>query len=127
MVASHVDRMRDALNAGAPGALDGTGDARLAVRIYLALLRQELGFKEKIVPGFLAAMLENPAFMAPVLVFRRELEQLFTRAADPAIARTAMMACEGLVHVRLTDPARDMSAEFVEVTGTLDRLLAGEG
>ena len=126
MVASHIDRLREKLEEAAPGALAGQGEALPAIAAYLRLLGKKMCRPDKAAPGLLGAIMEDPAFLEPLLRFRGEVEALFRRHPDADRARLAFMACEGLAHIRLTDPMREMEADFVTVLGAVARLLGVE-
>jgi len=106
LVAEHVARIRAELESRAPGALSGTAQALPAARCYLEVLYNEVCNPPAGASGIFAAMLEDPAFMQPVLAFRSELRALFARCPDPRRAAIVFLACEGMVHEKLTNPRR---------------------
>lgn len=103
MVAEHVARVRAELESRAPGSLSGTGDALTAACCYLDVLRDEICSQPAGASGIFAAMLEDPVFMEPVLAFRNDLRALFARCPNPRAGAIVFVACEGLMHEKLTD------------------------
>lgn len=103
LIEEHVAEMRRVIEAEAPGAL-AAGDAPAAARAYLRMLRANLCAAEPPPAGVFAAIAEDPEFIAPLRAFRREmLQDVFGRLSDPDRARVVFLACEGLVHLKLTD------------------------
>lgn len=125
VVTDSVDRMRDDLEARAPGALAGSAPALPAACCYLDVLRDKVCTPSAGASGFFAAMLEDPAFMEPVLTFRSELRALFARCPDPRRGAIVFMACEGLVHEKLTAPFRTTEGNHALLLD-LAALLTGE-
>lgn len=125
MVADHVGRVRAELEARAPGALSGAAPALTAALCYLDVLREEMCNTPAGASGAFAAMLEDPAFMEPVLTFRNDLRALFARCPDPRRATIVFLACEGLMHEKLTDAHRPEEGNDT-VLRDLAALLTGE-
>jgi len=125
LVTENVARVRAELEARAPGALAGTAPALPAARCYLDVLSDEICTPPAGASGIFAAMLEDPAFMEPVLAFRGEIRALFARCPDPRRGAIVFLACEGLVHEKLTNPRRDPAANQA-VLRDLKALLTGE-
>ena len=105
LVEEHVEDVRRAMERIAPGCLAG-GDAAGAAHAYLAALREKLTEADPPPAGVFAAIAEDPEFIKPLRDFRAELRALFSHGPNPALAAVVLLACEGLVHVQLTDPQR---------------------
>jgi len=125
MVAEHVARLRAELESRAPGALTGEATALPAACCFLEVLRDEMCSPPAGASGIFAAMLEDPAFMEPVLGFREDLRALFTRCPDPRIGAIVFLACQGLMHEKLTD-SRCPPDRNLALLGDLAALLKGE-
>lgn len=103
LVAEHVDEMRRTMEREAAGAM-AAGDAPAAARAYFRMLRESLCDADPPPSGVFAAIVEDPEFIAPLREFRRTiLRDVFQRLPDPGRATLAFLACEGLVHLKLTD------------------------
>jgi AcrR family transcriptional regulator len=103
LVEDHVEDRRAAIEAHAPGALERQ-DATAAAHGYLAMMRESLCCGEPPPSGVFAAIAEDPEFIAPLRDFRREmLERVFRRLPEPRRAMLLFLACEGMVHLKLTD------------------------
>lgn len=121
LVAEHAVEMQRALVAAC--AADG-GPLDLA-QAYLRIVRAKLD-EACAPPGIFAAIAEDPEFIAPLRAFRQQmLEDVFRRCPDPDLATVVFFACEGLVHIRLTDPQDQDPAVRGRVFETLDGLLEG--
>lgn len=125
MVADHVAAIRAQVESRAPGAFatDQGAPGLPGARAYLQILQAELLSPKPTSQGFLAAMLEDPEFMAPVLDFRRDLRGLFARCPDPASAGIVYLACEGLVHEMLTDPHHHLAPKEPTIFVDLEAML----
>lgn len=126
LVSEHVARVRAELESRAPGALSGTGDPLPAACCYLDVLRAEICSPPAGASGIFAAMLEDPVFMEPVLAFRDDLRALFARCPDPRIGAIVFLACEGLMHEKLTDARRSPEGNDA-LLSDLAALLKGDG
>ncbi len=120
IVAEHVEGMRRALQGDAASAVSPVETARA----YLRIIRAKLDHANPPV-GLFAAIAEDPEFIAPLRDFRQSmLRDVFGRCPDPALAAVAYLACEGLLHIRLTDPQAHDPVERERVFVALDQLLA---
>lgn len=124
MVADHVGRVRAELESRAPGALSGTAEPLPAACCYLEVLRDEMCSPPANAAGIFAAMLEDPVFMEPVLAFRNDVRALFHRCPDPRTAAIVFLACEGLMHEKLTGSRRSPE-QNIAVLADLSALLKG--
>ncbi len=124
LVAEHVEEMRRIIERHAPGAI-AAGDAAAAAHGYLAMLRESLCCTDPPPAGVFAAIAEDPAFIAPVRAFRRlMLDDVFRRLPDPGRATLVFLACEGLVHLKLTDAQGLDGATCEAAIAEMERLLA---
>lgn len=122
LVEDHVTEMRQALERIAPGCLVAD-DPLPCARAYLRALREKLDLCTA-PPGIFTAIAEDPDFIAPLRRFQREMvERVFLRCPDPDLAMAVYLACQGLVHIDLTDSGAMTEAERACAFATLDRLL----
>lgn len=123
LVAEHVDEMRRAIERDAPGAM-AAGDAPAAARAYFKMLRESLCDADPPPSGVFAAIAEDPEFIAPLREFREEiLQEVFQRFPNPDRATLAYLACEGLVHLKLTDAQGLANATCDTAIREMERLL----
>lgn len=119
IVEGHVDEIRGSMEAISPGCLSG-GEPLAAARAWVRAVRAKLCDADTTPSGIFAAIAEDPEFIAPLRAFREEMRAIFARCPDPDTAAVVYLACEGLVHERLTDPqghdgaARDAVVERLE-------------
>lgn len=101
MVQDHIDLVRRRMDHHAPGAREA-GDGRRALRAYVIATREMLAEMHPAAAGTFAAVAEDPALIAPVGAFRREMRSLTATCADPARALVVFLACGGLIFEKLT-------------------------
>jgi AcrR family transcriptional regulator len=122
LVADHVDEIRRAMDRLAPGARDSGAPLAIA-RAYVAVVREEIAEGGPPPAGVFAAIAEDPEFIAPLREFRAELRKAFLGCPDPGRASVVFLACEGLVHERLTDPNAPDPGDRDAVFSTLEAML----
>jgi AcrR family transcriptional regulator len=127
LVDDHVQGMRDEMQRLAPGCFDadrGPEQALVGARAYLQMMQDLLRRTEGYASGVFAALAEDPHFIAPLLEFRADVRALFQRCPAPDLAAVVHLACEGLVHRRLTAPEDWDEAEAEARFATLNGMLA---
>ncbi len=128
VVARHVDTMRSDMDAMAPGWQRPDGPALAGALAYLTVGGQLLCQSEEPMAGCLAAMAEDPGFIAPMLAFRDEVSALFRRCPDPAQAHMVFLATQGIIHICMTDPGSHGGQDVARLFGDLQTLLVlGQG
>lgn len=127
LVDDHVQHMREAMLRLAPDCFDadqGPERALAGARAYLKMMRTMLKKNDTPASGVFAALAEDPHFIGPLLAFRADIRHLFQRCPEPDCAAIVHLACEGLVHQRLTAPAdwhkADAEAHLATLEGLLD-------
>lgn len=111
-------RDREAESAGAPNSL---------VRAYLDFLVNEHLCREPPPSGLLAALGEDPDFLAPVRRFDRALlDRMKANASDPTIAVVVFLAMHGVKSMQLLNIETIDEKEFDAVVAKL-RELVGNG
>lgn len=125
LVARHVAHIRQEMEELAPGCLEA-GEPPTVARAYLRVMRGKLCAGDPPPAGIFAAIAEDPEFIAPVRELRAWLlQEAFQRCPDPARATVAFLACEGLLHLKLTD-AQDLDGSLcAEMFDALELLLEG--
>jgi Tetracyclin repressor-like, C-terminal domain len=73
--------------------------------------------------GVFAAIAEDPEFIAPLRAFRGEMRAVFQSCPEPDKAELVYLACEGLVHERLTDAQATEERRLSPLFAMLHRLL----
>jgi AcrR family transcriptional regulator len=124
LVAEHVEEIRQAMDGVAPGAR-ASGDPLKIARAYLDVTHRELSEACPPPAGVFAAIAEDPEFIAPLRVFRAELLGAFRQCPNPVRATIVFLACQGLVHERLTDPGATDPASLDSLFAELHRMLEG--
>lgn len=119
LVAMHVDGIRNEMQIQAPGCLAPDGPALPGALAYLTVSRRRICRVDAPMSGVLAAMAEDAGFLAPMIAFRNEIEALFARCPNPVHGGLVFLACQGVVHLCMTDPARftraDLEARFTRL------------
>ena len=123
LVARYVDAMRADMEAMAPGWRLPNGPALTAAVAYLEIGGQFICQSEEPMAGVLAAMAEDPGFIAPMLAFRNEVSALFRRCPRPAQAHMVFLASQGIVHICMTDPGSHGGQDVARLFGDLKALL----
>ncbi len=109
---------REAESAGAPDSL---------VRAYLDILVSEHLCHQPPPSGLLAALGEDPNFLAPVRRFDRKLlDRMKANATDPTIALVVFLALHGIKSMQLLNIETVDAVEFESVVTKL-RELIGSG
>ncbi len=112
LVEDHVEHLRRRMDALAPGAREA-GDGMQALRAYVIATREMLAEIHPAASGVFAAIAEEPTFIAPIRTFCEEMRQLISTTPDPARAMIVFLACEGLIHEKLTDVGCSTPADLV--------------
>lgn len=108
-------RDREAESAGAPNSL---------VRAYLDFLVNEHLCREPPPSGLLAALGEDPDFLAPVRRFDRALlDRMKANASDPTVAVVVFLAMHGVKSMQLLNIETIDEKEFNAVVAKLRELL----
>ena len=102
------------------------GEPPVVARAYLRVMRGKLCAGDPPPAGIFAAIAEDPEFIAPLRELRAWLlDEVFQRCPNPARATVAFLACEGLVHLQLTD-AQELDCDLcAEIFDALEALLEG--
>lgn len=106
LVEEHVERLLARMDRHAPGAR-AAGDGLAVLRAYVLATRELFAELCPAPSGVFAAIAEDPSFIAPIRGFRAEMHRLVAACPDPARAAVVFLACEGLIHEKLTDAAAD--------------------
>lgn len=123
LVARHVEGMRRDMDKIAPGWQVPGGPALAGAVAYLAISGELLRQAEKPMAGCLAAMAEDPGFIAPMLKFREEVSALFGRCPNPAQAALVFLASQGIVHICMTDPGSQGGQDVARMFNDLQTAL----
>jgi AcrR family transcriptional regulator len=124
LVAEHVDEIRRAMGELTPGVWS-SDDALEIARTYLAVTHRELTEGCPPPSGVFAAIAEDPEFIAPLRAFRAELLEAFRHCPNPVGASVVFLACQGLVHERLTDPGAADPGDLEPLFAQLREMLEG--
>lgn len=130
LVNDHVQRFQDEMERLAPDCFDqtqGAEQALIGARAYLQVMRARLRRTNAPASGIFAALAENPDLIVSLLALRDKVRELFLRCPWPDYALIVHLACEGLVHQRLTEPSRWDDIEVEARFATLGTMLGARG
>jgi AcrR family transcriptional regulator len=125
LVEMHVERTRAAMRTAEES---DTESANPVASAFINVYQTESCSKQPPASGVLAAIAENPEFIAPIMVYKQELvERIRTTDQDHEMGCIAFLAIEGMRALRLFETDVFTRADEERLLARLSRLLSKNG